>query len=110
MAMQWKYSNGYDTSEFATAIEFDDDVELTEEQKDLFLLATPTASAKTITLGLSDNQPMFVIGAGSYSFTIANLEGDTGETVNSGEVWLAIGATASNATSLTKLYGATEPA
>ena len=111
MAMQWKYSNGYDTSEFLTNLAFEEDAELTEEQKDLFLACSAGASSLTLTLGLGDGQPMFIVGnSDCYAFTAANLEGDTGETIKSGEVWLAIGATASNATSFTKLYGESAPA
>ena len=99
MAMQWKYSNGYDTSEFLTSISFEDDAELAEEQKDLFVLATASAASKTLTLGLANGQPMFIYNAGdTNAFTAANLEGDSGQAIGTGELWLAFGSTTADGT------------
>lgn len=99
MAMQWKYSNGYDTSEFATVLAFEDDAELTEEQKDLFVLADAGAASKTLLLGLTDGQPMIIINCGdTNAFTAANLEGDSGQSIGKGEAWLAIGSSTADGT------------
>lgn len=104
MAMEWKYSNGYSTAEFATILDFEDDTELTEEQKDLFVLAEATAASKTLTLGLTDGQPMIIYNAGaSIAFTAANLEDDSGQSIGHGEVWLAIGSTTANGTVFSQL-------
>jgi len=106
MAMQWKYSNGYDTSEFLTSLAFEEDAELTEEQKDLFLRCSAGASSLTLTLGLADGQPMFVIGgADSETFTAANLEGDAGEVIKADEVWLVIGSSEAGGTKFIQVTG-----
>jgi len=101
MAMGWKYSNGYSTKEFSTVMEFSDDYALTEEQKDLYLLATATAASKTLTLGLEDGQPMTVINNGATNaFTLKNLEGDDGVSVAPGEKVEVIGSTTVNGTKI----------
>lgn len=113
MAMQWKYSNGYDTSEFATILEIEDDAELTEEQKDLFLLVTASAASKTLLLGLTDGQPMFIYNAGNTNaFTAANIKDDSGQSIGTGEVWLAIGSADADKTIFVQLNasGGSEPA
>ena len=101
MAMGWKYSNGYSTKEFSTVMEFSDDYTLTEEQKDLYLLATATAASKTLTLGLEDGQPMTVINNGATNaFTLKNLDGDDGVSVAPGDKVEVIGSTTVNGTKI----------
>ena len=104
MAMEWKYSNGYSTAEFATILDFEDDTELTEEQKDLFVFVTASEASKTLTLGLSDGQPMIIYNAGdTNAFTAANLEDDSGQSIGTSELWLAIGSSTANGTVFTQL-------
>lgn len=99
MAMQWKYSNGYDTAEFCSAFELEDDKTLGEYEKDLFLKASASASSKTITLGLADNQPMFIANVGaSVAFSVKNLTGDSGTSIAAGKVALVLGSTTANGT------------
>ena len=106
MAMQWKYSNGYDTSEFLTSLSFEEDAELTEEQKDLFLACSAEEASLTLTLGLGDGQPMFICNVGeSNAFTAANLEGDTGQSIGTGELWLAIGSSTADGTRFLQVGG-----
>ena len=105
MAMQWKYSNGYDTSEFLTDLSFDDDYALGEYEKDLILKASATASSKTLTLGLADNQPMLILNAGDEAFTAANLKDDSGQSIGANELYLVIGSSTADSTSFIQLGG-----
>ena len=99
MAMQWKYSNGYDTSEFCTALEIEDDYALGEYEKDLILKAESTADSKSIQLGLADNQPMIIANVGaSIAFTAKNLKNDSGQSIAAGKVALVLGSTTANGT------------
>ena len=99
MAMQWKYSNGYDTSEFCTALSIEDDYTLGEYEKDLFLKAESTAASKSIVLGLTDGQPMIIANVGaSIAFTAKNLSTDSGTSIAAGKVALILGSTTANGT------------
>lgn len=101
MAMQWKYSNGYDTSEFCTALEIEDDYALGEYEKDLILKAESTAASKSIQLGLADNQPMIIANVGaSIAFTAKNLKNDSGTSIAAGKVALVLGSTTANGTKI----------
>ena len=101
MAMGWRYSNGYSTAEFSTVLSFDADATLTEEQKDLVIVATASAASKSLYLGLADGQPMIIANVGSTNaFTAKNLEGDTGTSIATGKVALVIGSTTANGTKI----------
>ena len=101
MAMQWKYSNGYDTSEFASVISFDDDKELGEYEKDLVVVATASAASKSLVLGLADGQPMIIANVGATNaFTAKNLSTDTGSSIATGKVALVIGSKTANGTKI----------
>ena len=97
--MQWKYSGGFDSAEFATAVTFDADTTLDTAQKDLFVVATASAASKALVLGLADGQAMIVANVGSTNaFTAKNLSTDTGTSIGTGKVALVIGSTTANGT------------
>lgn len=96
--MTWKYSNGFDPSEFATSIAFDDSVELKESEKDLFLAIDAKSASKNVVLGLEAGQFMVIANVGSIAATVKNLSGDTGTSLASGKTALVIGALTSDAT------------
>jgi len=101
MAMEWKYSYGYSTAEFATVLSFEDDATLTEEQKDLVIVATASAASKSLILGLADGQPMIIANVGgTNAFTAKNLSTDTGTSIATGKVALVIGSTTANGTKI----------
>ena len=98
-SMQWKYSGGFDSAEFATAVSFKVDTELTTAQKDLFVAATAEAASKVLTLGLTDGQAMILANVGgTNAFTAKNVSGDTGTSIGTGKVALVIGSTTANGT------------
>ena len=99
--MQWKYSGGFDSKEFATTISFEDNTTLETEQKDLFVVATATAASKALVLGLGDGQAMIVANiGGTNAFTAKNLADDTGTSIGTGKVALVIGSTTANGTKI----------
>lgn len=98
MAMEWRYTDGYDTAEFAKTIRKDDTYALKEAEKQLFVNFEFTAASKALVLGLADGQTMIVNNiAASRAATVKNLEGDTGTSVAAGKVALVYGSTTSDA-------------
>lgn len=99
--MQWKYTNGFEPTEFATTIAIEDDYELKADEKDIFLSFACSAASKTLTLGLKDGQFMVVANIGaSNAVTVANLDGDTGSSVAAGKVALVIGSSTADGTKI----------
>ena len=76
--MQFKYTGGFDPTEFATLVVMDDDYTLTDEEKDLFVRVSPNVASKTLTLDLPIGQAMLIANVGSQSVTIKNVADDTG--------------------------------
>lgn len=99
--MNWKYSNGFNPTEFVTALSISDDYSLTEEERDLFLSFTCSAASKKITLGIEPNQFMIVANVGgTNAVTVAAIENDTGTSVGAGKVALVIGSATANASKI----------
>ena len=96
--MTWKYTNGFDPCEFASAIAFEDSVELTEDEKDLFLVIDAKSASKNVVLGLEDGQCMVIANVGSIAATVKNLSADTGTSLASGKTALVVGSLTSDAT------------
>lgn len=104
MAMVWRFSNGYSTSEFSTPLNLDKDVVLGEEERDLFLIVDATSASKTVTLGLADGQPMFVLNVGSTNaFGIKNIGEDNATSIATGAVAFIIGSSTANGTNVITL-------
>ena len=99
--MNWKYSNGFNPTEFVTALSISDDYSLTEEERDLFLSFTCSAASKKITLGIEPNQFMIVANVGgTNAVTVAAIKNDTGTSVGAGKVALVIGSATANASKI----------
>jgi len=97
--MEWKYTGGFDPREFATVLSLEDDYELKDTEKDLFVAFDCSEASKTLLLGLADGQHMFVTNIGdTNAVTVANLEDDTGTSLAKGETALVIGSTTADAT------------
>ena len=97
----FKYSGGYSPAEFCTAITFEDDTVLKDEQKDLFVSATASAASKSLVLGLSEGQHMILTNGGeTNAFTAKNLSTDTGTSIAAGKVALVIGSSTANGTKI----------
>ena len=107
--MNWLYSGGYDPKEFATIIAIDDDYELADKEKDVFLAFSCEEASKTLTLGLSKGQFMIVANIGdTNAVTVANLEYDTGASIAVGIVALVIGSDAADETIIIPLNASEE--
>lgn len=99
--MEWKYSNGFSPSEFATDISISDDAELKESEKDLFVSFTCSAASKSLVLGLVPGQFMVVANiGGTNAVTVKAIKGDTGTSVAAGKVALCIGNATANASKI----------
>ncbi|MBR2999667.1 MAG: hypothetical protein IKF39_01605 [Oscillospiraceae bacterium] len=99
--MEWKYSNGFDPSEFATSIAIEDDYELKDIEKDVFLAFTCSAASKSIVLGLEAGQFMVVANiGGTNAVTVKAIKGDTGTSVAAGKVALVIASATANASKI----------
>lgn len=99
--MEWKYSNGFTPSEFATDITMADDKELAESEKDLFVSFTCSAASKSLVLGVEPGQFMIVANiGGTNAVTVKAIKGDTGTSVAAGKVALVIGAATANASKI----------
>lgn len=99
--MNWKYSNGFNPTEFVTAISIGDDYALAADEKDLFLSFTCSAASKKLTLGIEPNQFMIVANiGGTNAVTVAAIDGDTGTSVGAGKVALVIGSATANASKI----------
>lgn len=95
--MNWKYTNGFNPTEFATAISIEDDYTLEAEEKDLFLSFTCSAASKSIVLGVEEGQFMIVANiGGTNAVTVKAITGDTGTSVAAGKVALVIGSATAN--------------
>lgn len=104
MAMEWRYTDGYDTAEFSKTIVKDDSYELAADEKQLFVNFAISAASKTLTLGLADGQSMIVHNVhASRAATVKNLSGDTGASVGAGKVAIVYGSTTSDATKIVVL-------
>ena len=101
MAMEWRYTDGYDTAEFSKTIRKDDSYALAEDEKQLFVNFEFTAASKILTLGLAEGQAMIVNNiAASRAATVKNLSGDSGTSVAAGKVALVYGSQTSDATKI----------
>lgn len=99
--MEWKYTNGFSPSEFATSVEIDDDAALTDAQKDLFVAVTASAASKSLVLGLAPGQHMIVTNIGdTNALTIKAITGDTGSSLAAGKTALVIGSGTANASAI----------
>ncbi len=99
--MEWKYSNGFSPSEFATDISIDDDYTLKDSEKDLFVSFTCSAASKSIVLGVAPGQFMLVANiGGSNAVTVKAITGDSGTSVAAGKVALVIGSGTANASKI----------
>lgn len=99
--MNWKYTNGFDPAEFATSLTIEDDAELTETQKDLFVSVVSSAASKSLVLGLSEGQFMIVANiGGDNALTVKAIDGDTGTSLATGKVALVIGSATKNASKI----------
>ena len=95
--MNWRYTNGFSPSEFATDLSISDDYELAEKEKDLFLSFACSAASKSIVLGLTEGQFMIVANiGGTNAVTVKAIKGDTGTSVAAGKVALVIGSATAN--------------
>lgn len=104
MAMEWRYTDGYDTAEFSKTIVKEDSYALAEDEKQLFVNFEFTAASKILTLGIADGQSMIVHNiASSRAATVKNLSGDTGSSVAAGKVAIVYGSTTSDATKIVLL-------
>lgn len=95
--MNWKYTNGFNPTEFATTISISDDYALAESERDLFLSFTCSAASKSIVLGVEPGQFMIVANVGgTNAVTVKAITGDSGTSVAAGKVALVIGAASAN--------------
>lgn len=99
--MEWKYSNGFSPSEFATDIAIEDDYALKEAEKDIFVSFSCSAASKALTLGVAPGQFMVVANiGGTNAVTVKAITGDTGTSVAAGKVALVIGSATANASKI----------
>ena len=99
--MEWKFSNGFSPSEFATSVSMSDDYALKDAEKDLFVAFTCSAASKSLVLGVSEGQFMVVANiGGSNAVTVKAMTGDSGTSVAAGKVALVIGSATANASKI----------
>lgn len=99
--MQWKYTYGFEPTEFATTIAMEDDYALKADEKDLFLAFSCSAASKTLTLGLAEGQCMIIANiGGTNAVTVANHADDTGTSVAKDKVALVIGSSTADASKI----------
>lgn len=99
--MIWKYTNGFNPTEFATSLALSDSYTLAEDEKDLFVAFSCSAASKTLTLGLEAGQFMIVANiGGSNAVTVAAIKDDSGTSVAAGKVALVIGSATANASKI----------
>lgn len=73
------------------------------EKANLAFLLTATAASKTFTLGLAAGQIAFVYNAGSETFTLKNVAGDTGTSVATGKLVMVVASATANASTVVAL-------
>lgn len=73
------------------------------EKANLTFLLTATAASKTFTLGLAAGQIAFVYNAGSETFTLKNVSGDTGTSVATGKLVMIVASATANASAVIAL-------
>ena len=87
--MEWRWTDGYDVSEFSKTVSISDSYALKDDEKQMFVNVTCSAASKTLTLGLPTGQNMILTNiGGSNAITIKNVAGDTGTSLAAGKTAL----------------------
>ena len=97
MAMEWKWTDGYEVSEFAKVIEKDDSYALADNEKQLLVAFCFNSGSKTLTLGYPEGQVSLIYNFGSSNaVTVKNVSGDSGTSVAAGKVALVKASATAN--------------
>lgn len=88
----------------ASTITLSDNMTLQEQDRAFVLVVNATASSKTLTLDLPDDACCIVRG-GSNAFTLKNVSGDTGTSVDVGGFYLVKASQTANGTMIAELGG-----
>lgn len=88
----------------ASEITLSDNMTLQEQDRAFVLFVNATASSKTLTLDLPDDACCIVKGDGN-AFTLKNVSGDTGTSVESGYIYLVKASQTANGTLISELGG-----
>ncbi len=99
--MNWQYTGGWNLDDFSRSLSIEDDYTLKADEKAPFVSFACSAASKSIVLGISDGDVMFVANiGGTNAVTVKAITGDTGTSVAAGKVAIVIGSTTANASKI----------
>ena len=99
--MKWHYTDGWNLDDFSASLSISDDYELKEGEHVPFVAFTCSAASKSIVLGLSEGDVMFVANiGGTNAVTVKAITGDTGTSVGAGKVAIVICSETANASKI----------
>lgn len=84
-------TNGYSQDIYGSKLTLAGDHTLTDQEKCLVVSINMTAASKTVILGVADGDAMTVINIGSNTFTVKNIAGDTGTSLEANGMVTVIG-------------------
>lgn len=84
-------TNGYSQDIYGSKLTLAGDHTLTDQEKCLVVSINMTAASKTVILGVADGDAMTVINIGSNAFTVKNIAGDTGVSLDADGMVTVIG-------------------